>query len=188
MSNSGSSGAESTPQTAQKHVEAEAVALEKTIEQKDPTVFNGLPQEKRTRVVEYVMQELSMRSGPLPSPSELDQYNAIIPNGADRIMKMAESQLAHRISIEQTVVKSQQTQATRGQIFGFLIGIFGLGAALYAAVNGQPWFGSVIGGATLVSLVGVFVYGKHQEKKELDDKRPTPPKNQDNSSKNRRKK
>ena len=46
------------------------------------------------------------------------------------------------------------------QLFGLLIGLAGLGAAVYLGVNGQPWAGSVLGGSTVVALVYAFVRGK----------------------------
>src|ERR1044071_9404016 len=111
-----------------------------------------------------------MRSAPLPDPSELAAYNQIIPNGADRILKMAEDQSAHRIAIERIVVTSQQNQAFCGQLFGLIIGLSGLGLATYAAISGQPWFGSVIGGATLATLVSAFLYTRHTQKRDLSQK------------------
>lgn len=51
-----------------------------------------------------------------------------------------------------------------GQIFGLIIGIFGLGAAVYAAAHGAQTAGGVIGGTTVVALVGAFVFGKSKEK------------------------
>ncbi len=111
------------------------------------------------------------RVAPLPLPSELAAYNDVIPQGADRIMKMAEAQSAHRIDIEKKVVSSQQGQESRGQILGFVIAIVGLIAGAYVAVSGQPWAGAAIGGVPLVGLVSVFVLSKNQEKSELADKR-----------------
>jgi uncharacterized membrane protein len=43
-------------------------------------------------------------SGPLPPPEILTKYNEAIPNGAERIMAMAERQAAHRQNIELRVV------------------------------------------------------------------------------------
>jgi len=59
-----------------------------------------------------------------------------------------------------------------------IIAIFFGFCGTYAALNGQPVFGGIIAGTTLVSLVGVFVYSKQQALKELSDKRraaTTPP-------------
>ena len=36
-------------------------------------------------------------SGPLPDPQNLQRYEQILPGSAERIMAMAETQLAHRI-------------------------------------------------------------------------------------------
>ena len=86
-------------------------------------------------------------------------------------MKMAEAQSAHRIDLERTVVGSQQKMESLGQWFGLVIALFFGTCGSYAALHGQPWFGGVIAGTTLVSLVGIFVYSKQQSKKELVEKR-----------------
>ena len=138
--------------------------------EKAPDILNTIPRDKKPRLAQ-IMVEQRIRSGPLPAPEELAAYSQIIPNGADRIMKMAEEQATHRIALEKKVVGSQQTQAFCGQIFGLVVGLTGLGLATYAAVHGQPWFGSVIGGTTLVSLVSVFVYSQRRQKAELTQKR-----------------
>lgn len=39
----------------------QVVALEKIITEKEPGVFNGLPQEKRDKIVRVIMQQFSMR-------------------------------------------------------------------------------------------------------------------------------
>lgn len=146
--------------------------VKEVIQEKAPDVLKGIPQEKIEALARITIErhEFSMRSSPLPDPSELAAYNQIIPAGADRILKMAEAQSAHRITIETTVVKSQQTQGFCGQLFGLVIGVVGIGCATYAAVSGQPWFGSIIGGATLVSLVSAFLYSRQSQKRELSEK------------------
>jgi uncharacterized membrane protein len=121
---------------------------------------------------EHTHTEVSLsRSAPLPLPSELAAYNDIIPQGADRIMKMAEAQTSHRLAIETTVISSQQSQESRGQFLGFVIAIVGLICGTYTAVMGQPLAGAAIGGVPLVSLVSVFVYSKHKDNAELSEKK-----------------
>jgi hypothetical protein len=86
-------------------------------------------------------------------------------------MKMAETQSVHRMDLEKTVITSQQNLEARGQWFGLVIALsFGFGG-VYAALNGQPWFGAVMVGSTVASLVGIFVYSKKQSEKELSEKR-----------------
>jgi uncharacterized membrane protein len=147
--------------------------LEKFIQEKAPEFLKDIPKNKRAALAGVIVErtEISMRGGPLPDPSELAAYNQTIPNGADRIMKMAEEQSAHRIGIEKTVVNSQQRQAFCGQLFGLIIGLSGLGLATYAAISGQPAFGGIIGSTTLVSLVSSFLFTRHIQNQELTKKR-----------------
>ena len=153
----------------------ESKTLEQIIREYAPEVLNSIPAKNRPKLsqvsVTFYQREVSVRSGPLPAPEELAAYNQIIPEGADRIMKMAEHQSAHRISLETTIVNSQQKQSFCGQVFGLIIGLSGLGLATFAAIHKQPWFGSIIGGSTLVSLVSVFVYARRGQKDDLNKKR-----------------
>jgi len=59
-----------------------------------------------------------------------------------------------------------------GQIFGFLIGIFGLGAAVYAGVHGSPAVGCTIAGTAVISLVSAFVYRRAQAIKDESERKP----------------
>jgi uncharacterized membrane protein len=140
-----------------------------------PEALNKIPDEKKELLAGLVIEKTthirSVRNAPLPEPSELAVYNQIIPNGADRIMKMAEAQTAHRIEIEKTVIFSQKNQAFRGQVFGLIVGLGGLSLATFAAMNGHDWFGGAIGSGTLVSLVYVFVQSKEKQEEELAGKR-----------------
>ena len=147
--------------------------LAEVLQEKAPDVLKAIPPEKQAVLarVRIEKHEVSMRHSPLPDPDELAEYDKIIPAGADRILKMAEAQSAHRIQIESRVVKSQQTQGFCGQLFALIIALAALGLATYAAISGQPWFGSIIGGTTLVSLVGAFLYSRHLEKVDLSEKR-----------------
>lgn len=105
-------------------------------------------------------------SGPIPPPSVLAQYNAIIPNGADRILKMAESQSAHRQAMEYRVITWDHVQSTRGMLCGFGIAIVGLVAGTYLGLNGHDWLGAAVAGAPLCGLVSVFVIGAKSREKE----------------------
>jgi uncharacterized membrane protein len=149
------------------------VTIEEIIKEKAPEVLEAIPEKNRAVLAQltYEKHEISMRSSPLPPPEELDAYNKIIPNGADRIMKMVEAQSSHRIELEKKVVTSQQNQAHCGQIFALVIGLVGLALATYAATHGQPIFGGVIGGSTLVSLVTAFLVTRGRQRKELSAKR-----------------
>jgi len=109
-------------------------------------------------------------SGPLPPPQVLKDYNDVLPDAAERIIAMAETQSVHRQSLERLSVEAtlQDARAGRaerrtGQWLGFtlaLVAIVGgsLAAILSPGTAGQIG-GAVIGGSALVSLVSVFVAG-----------------------------
>ncbi|MGD0060844.1 MAG: DUF2335 domain-containing protein [Verrucomicrobiia bacterium] len=149
--------------------------FERTLEATAPGVLNNIPRDKRRALFlasVQVTETLVVRRGPLPDPDDLAKYGQIIPEGADRIMRMAEDQSKHRIAIETTVINSQQIQSRRGQVFGLIIGIFGIIAGAVVALLGHDAVGGVIAGTTVVSLVVAFVTGRRVQQKELQEKRP----------------
>jgi uncharacterized membrane protein len=105
-------------------------------------------------------------SGATPHPDDLEAYERILPGSAERILAMAELQAAHRRSLEDHVVKSGTAIARRGQVCGLVIGLAGMGAAVWMTALDAEVVGGVIGGGTLVSLVSVFVYGDQQQRRE----------------------
>lgn len=115
-------------------------------------------------------QQLTYRSAPLPPPEELNKYNDVVQNGAERIIKMAENQQQHRMNLEVMAVTSQLKESSRGQIFGFIIGLAGIIGSLVIANNGFETAGSIIGSTSLVGLVSVFVLGKKYQKNNLEKK------------------
>jgi uncharacterized membrane protein len=115
--------------------------------------------------------EFSMtHSGPLPPPSYLAQYNEIIPQGADRLMKQVENQSAHRIAIEKGVVEGQGKRESNGQWFGFIIALVGLACGTYVIISGHAVAGCTICGSPLLGIVSVFVYSRQQGASERKQK------------------
>lgn len=125
--------------------------------------FQKLSDESKKDIVKKLVVSQHMHAGPIPDPETLFRYNEIIPNGADRIMSMAENQQKHRLDIEKRVVRSNNVQSYLGQIFGFLIGLGALGAAVYMTLHDKPWPGGVLGLGAIAGLVSVFVIGKKMQ-------------------------
>jgi uncharacterized membrane protein len=121
-------------------------------------LFEGDEQKARQAVAVISME--SFYSGPLPPAEMLEQYNRIIPNGAERIMAMTERQSAHRITIEDYSVKEQHKQSGKGQKFGFYIGLFGLACATALGLLGHVWLAAIISISTIGGLAIAFVTGK----------------------------
>ena len=110
-------------------------------------------------------------SGPLPSPDVLAEYDRVLPGLAERVVSMAENQSNHRIRIESTVVTSNTLESQRGQKFGFMVAIVGLGVCLTLALYGHDVVAGIVGGTTLLGLVTVFVVGKNAQRRDLEEKK-----------------
>lgn len=147
-------------------IEKEAIEL-------DPDAFNGVNADKRHKIIKAVAVSVSKtHTGPIPDPETLEGYNLIIPNGADRIMTMAEKQSEHRMKLETKLITGQQNQSNLGQILACIIGITALLVAGYSINNGHEWGGSIIGAGGLTSLVTAFIQGKSRQRESLDNKAP----------------
>ena len=112
-------------------------------------------------------------SGPLPPPELLQHYNEIIPNGADRIVTMAENQSAHRIELEKKVIFGDSKRANWGLFCGYSFGLVVVVLSFILIWNGHDFAGTVLGSVDLVALLSVFIYGTHvrrQERERRDDK------------------
>ena len=108
----------------------------------------------------------SMYSGPIPPPAALAQYDKTLPGAADRILKMAESQQAHRQALEVVAINHDARRSMAGLIAGAVIALAALAFAGVLAALGQP-VGSVATGLfAIASLAGVFVYGTYTRRKE----------------------
>lgn len=114
--------------------------------------------------------QLAIHSGPLPHPSILEEYDRVLPGAAERILTMAESQSNHRQALETKYLGTESRNSLLGIICGLLLGLVGLSAAGICIYAGQGWPGAALGGVTLGSLVGTFVYGTSQRRIEREHK------------------
>ena len=104
--------------------------------------------------------QMTLQTGPLPSPEVLEKYKAVQPDLPERIVAMAERQSTHRQAMEKKLVEGQVAAQTRGQVFGLAMGLGVLGLATFSAWLKMPELAGAIVGLDLAGLVGVFVYGR----------------------------
>jgi len=113
--------------------------------------------------------------GPIPHPEILAVYNQIIPDGADRILKLAESETAHRQAMEKKAVnaeieglKNEALDTRRGQIFGLIIGVTTVISGTVCAVYGASIPAVFIGTSGVVGLVSAFIIGRRKNVHQSD--------------------
>ena len=83
---------------------------------------------------------------------------------------MAEDQSRHRRDLETLVIHSDIRNSKLGLVFGLIIGLAALIAAVIMVYFGNVTGGSLLGVGTITALVGVFVYGSQGRKKERKEK------------------
>lgn len=109
-------------------------------------------------------------SGPLPHPKHLEKYEDVCPGAADRIIAMAEGQAKHRQSMEYFVIKANGRNSTLGVIIGGVVAVLAIGCGTHIIESGYEISGYITMFGSLSTLVGVFVYGKRANRKELIEK------------------
>ncbi|RPH33516.1 MAG: DUF2335 domain-containing protein [Bacteroidales bacterium] len=149
------------------------VQIEKELTSVNPKIFEGVnPQKKQQILRGFAFSMQKVHIGPLPTPETLREYSALIPNGAERIMAMAEKQQDHRISLEKKVISGQMSQSYIGQFLAFFIGIAALASATYCSINDHELTGIFLGVGGLTGLVTAFIQGKRRQNKNLQEKAP----------------
>jgi uncharacterized membrane protein len=109
-------------------------------------------------------------AGPLPPPAVLAQYNEIVPNGAERIIAMAERQSAHRETLESQVVLGNASQQKMGSTYAFILSLIAISGGIYLIHDGRSVSGLVAILGDLATLAGVFVYSRESQKQERVEK------------------
>ena len=136
----------------------------------NPTLPSEIDKAVRLQVQEMLAVRSELFSGPLPHPDHLESYERIMPGAAERIFQAFGEEAGHRHAMESKVVDSSMRSESRGQIFGFVIGM----TALIGGIGLMAFDKSITGVATslsaLVTLVGVFVWSKRQKSRQLSEK------------------
>jgi len=109
----------------------------------------------------------SVYSAPLPEASQFEYYERVLTGSADRILVMAERQSKHRQSIEKWAIFGDQIRSFIALLFAFVISIIGGGGGIYLVYLNKEISGLISLFITISSLVGSFIYGFSQKKRDL---------------------
>jgi uncharacterized membrane protein len=107
-------------------------------------------------------------SGPLPAPEVIAGYEKVLAGAADRIIKMAEKEQDHRHRFQDRTQTHLAILTIVGQVFAFLIAIFGVSGGIYLVKNNKPITGFSVFFTSLATIVGLFFYSRSRP-------RTTPP-------------
>src|SRR6218665_122766 len=147
--------------------------VERQLKEANPEAFQGIPKEKQQQLIKDL--EVTLRKthiGPLPDPETLAQYDQIIPNGGERIMRMAEKQLDHRMESEKKKTEREKSlnnseilQSKRGQWMAFVLVTSALIFSGFLIFRGELLAGGISFVALgflmgIAKIADVFIQGK----------------------------
>ena len=111
------------------------------------------------RISQLVISEYF--SGPLPHPRHLAQYDDIIPDGADRVMKMAERSLDHSITQKEARDKHDAEDRKTGMKMGFACFVLLIASAFIVMMTTESEVGAgLFLAAAAVNVIGLFINGR----------------------------
>ena len=130
----------------------------------------GQPQPGRPASTSTFLVRQEFFQGPIPPPEAIEAYARIIPDGANRVMALAEAQQKHRHSIESAVVSGNVRAQAQGQWMAFILTLVCVIGGFTLIFHGYSALGisSVLG--TTTPLIGVFVWSKKQQERERKEK------------------
>lgn len=99
----------------------------------------------------------------MPPPETLSQYEEILPGAAERIMSMAEGESDHQKKMEYSAMDLKSRENKRGQYLAMATVVVAFSAATTCAYFGAEAAAAIIGGATVVGLVTVFITGRPRD-------------------------
>lgn len=129
------------------------------------------PQQALLKQAMHVVQH----QGPLPAPDDLDRYNTLLPGAAERIIRMAEEESAHRRAIEdrtnrvncdanakQVETIGYQTRAVFksdviGQVAGLIVALTCIASAVYLSINGHEWIAGALAAIPTAAVIQAFL-------------------------------
>lgn len=95
--------------------------------------------------------------GPIPPAEMLAAFDKVIPNGADRIMKMAENQQAHEIQERTYINRIISKVVLRSQLLPFVLLMTMIGCGVFLIQQELIVFGTiVISPALILALVSAW--------------------------------
>ena len=108
--------------------------------------------------------------GPIPPPGILAGYNSIIPDGADRVIKMAEREQAHRYNIEASIVGKESFEKRVGLVFAFILALSVLGVSSYLLIfTEKSGYGLMVFIVELGGLVWAFLGSEQKRQREAGE-------------------
>lgn len=126
------------------------------------------------RVAAASAVRIQHHEGPLPPPEDLQRYEALTSGAAERIIRLAEDEAAHRRRLEDRAsaanVSAQAEQVSTvgyqaravfrsdaiGQVAGLAVSLACVAGAVYLALNGREWVAGLLAAIPTAAVIQAF--------------------------------
>lgn len=100
---------------------------------------------------------IEYRSGPLPDPSELEEYNRLIPGFAEKLSNDFFANTQHGRNMEKRIVNYDLLNRLSKRALALVALLLIIGAGIYFMIKGHATEGAWIIGVSLVGVIGVII-------------------------------
>ncbi len=134
-----------------------------------PELVDGHP--VRPEISHLVHEMMVGWAGPMPPPNAVREYEDILPGAAERILSMAEMQVAHRHDLERRTTQSMIRVEERGQWIGAGIAVLAIlvGGFLIATDHDGWGFATVL--TAVATLLASAIFGRRKQEGDLAERR-----------------
>ncbi len=98
--------------------------------------------------------------GPLPHPSVLREYEAIVPGSAERIIRMAEADTTQKADTDRLLAEGEVDAEKQGIALAFVLALACIIASIVFFALGNEIAGAVLVGLPLMTVIGSFITGR----------------------------
>lgn len=114
---------------------------------------------KKKRLISIVTRFTQSMIIPVPFPELIEGYEQATPGGGQWLLDYSKAEQKHRQAME----TKGAGYLSRGQVFGFVLGLVGLGGGIFLTATGATASGLSVFFGSLISLVGLFLYNQRGE-------------------------
>ena len=114
--------------------------------------------------------QASTFSGPLPPPDIMEGYNNIVPNAAERIITVFESEVKHRHDLERAQVDDEKQDRIRahrlillGQVMGFILAVAFIVSGTFLIFHDKQVSGTIVSTTAMLGIIAAFL-NSHKKK------------------------
>lgn len=109
-------------------------------------------------------------SGPYLDPMLAERFERIEQGLGVALVRQGIEQTEHRMRMELQMLRSDNLRSWAGLIAGFAVALSFLAASVYLTINGHDTVGGILGGTTVLGLVGAFIRGQSASRSERESK------------------